>query len=65
VLGELRRIEPLAERRCRLNAATLARFPRLHGGAYRMLVVGTGGLGLAIRRLLAAARRRAEAGARL
>jgi hypothetical protein len=59
------RIEPLDQRRCRLNAETLARFPRLHGGAYRMLVVGTGGLGFAVQRLLGAVRRRAEAGARL
>jgi hypothetical protein len=59
------RIEPLGPRRCRLNAETLAAFPRLHGGAYRLLVVGSGGLGFAVRRLLGSVRGRAEAGARL
>jgi hypothetical protein len=58
-------VEPLGARSTRLNAETLALFPRLHGAAYRALIVGTGGLGFVTSRMLGAVRRRAEAVARL
>ena len=54
------RIAPLAEGRCRLTALSHAAFPGVAGGAYRLLVLRTGAHLLGIRRLLSAARRRAE-----
>ena len=47
----------------RLRAETRASFPGITGAVYRMLVIGTRGHVLGTRRLLAAVRRRAEAGA--
>lgn len=47
----------------RLRAETRASFPGLTGGLYRVLVIGSRGHVLGTRRLLAAVRRRAEAGA--
>ncbi len=46
--------------RVRLRAETRAVFPGPHGAAYRLLVLGSGGHVLAVRRLLAGVRRRAE-----
>ncbi|MFE3037989.1 hypothetical protein ACFXKY_40810 [Streptomyces canus] len=45
----------------RLRAETRARFPGPFGALYRLLVIGSGGHTLAVRRLLAAVRHRAEA----
>jgi hypothetical protein len=47
-----------------LRAETDAVFPGLAGGAYRVLVIGSRAHAVGIRRLLAAVRRRAEAGGR-
>jgi hypothetical protein len=46
--------------RTRLRAESRATFLGLAGGTYRLLVVGSGGHALAVRRLLAAVRHRAE-----
>jgi hypothetical protein len=46
--------------RTRLRAESRADFPGLAGNTYRLLVVGTGGHAVAVRRLLAAVRHRAE-----
>lgn len=54
------RIDDLGDGRSRLRAETRAKFPGLKGRAYRALVVGTRGHVLATRRLLGAAKRRAE-----
>lgn len=54
------RLDELDPRRTRLRAETRAAFPGLPGGAYRALVIGTRMHVLATRRILAAARRRAE-----
>jgi hypothetical protein len=53
-------IEPLGNGSCRLNAETLALFPKLHSRLYKLLVVDSGGQGLVARRLLDTVRRRAE-----
>jgi Protein of unknown function (DUF2867) len=53
------RIEP-GEGTTRLRAETRAEFPGLHGRAYRALVIGSRLHVVATRRLLEAARRRAE-----
>ncbi|MFD7680227.1 hypothetical protein [Streptomyces sp. NPDC060187] len=58
------RIERTGRSRSVLTAETRAVFPGAAGGLYRRLVVGTGGHTWATRRLLAAARRRAERGPR-
>jgi len=54
------RLEDLGAGRTRLHAETRAEFPGLKGRAYRALVIGARGHVLAIRRILAAVRRRAQ-----
>jgi hypothetical protein len=54
------RIEPVSPGRSRMHAESRAAFPGLAGGLYRRLVIETGGHAVAIRRLLAAVRHRAE-----
>ena len=54
------RIEPLGPDRCRLRAETRAVFPGPAGAAYRLLVIGSRGHVVGVRRLLAGVRRRAE-----
>jgi hypothetical protein len=54
------RIEQLDTKRSRLNAETRAAFPRVAGSVYRMLVIGTGGHVIAVRRLLARVQRATE-----
>ncbi|MEU5293136.1 hypothetical protein [Streptomyces umbrinus] len=54
------RLEPAGPGRSRLTAETRATFPGPAGGLYRLLVLGTGGHAVGVRRLLAAVRRRAE-----
>lgn len=54
------RLDALDAGRTRLRAESRAAFPGLHGAAYRLLVIGTGGHALGVRRLLAGIRRRAE-----
>ncbi|MCE7082063.1 hypothetical protein [Streptomyces sp. ST2-7A] len=56
------RIEPLGPGRSRLRAETRAVFPGPTGRAYRLAVIRGGGHAVGVRRLLAAVRRRAEAG---
>ena len=55
------RVEHLRPGRSRLRAETRAAFPGVAGRAYRLLVIGTGGHVVAVRRLLAGITRRAEA----
>ncbi|MFI2651475.1 hypothetical protein [Micromonospora fulviviridis] len=45
-----------------VSARTYAEFPGLHGGLYRLLVIGSGGHRLAVRRMLRDIRDRAERG---
>lgn len=54
------RLDALDADRTRLRAESRAAFPGLHGAAYRLLVIRTGGHGMAVRRLLAGIRRQAE-----
>ena len=54
------RLDELAPGRIQLRAETRAEFPGLTGAAYRALVIGSRGHVLAVRRLLAAIKRRAE-----
>jgi hypothetical protein len=54
------RIDQLGIGRSRLRAETRAEFPGLKGRIYRALVIGTRGHLLVVRRILSAARRRAE-----
>lgn len=54
------RLDDLGGGRTRLRAETRARFPGLKGRAYRALVIGTGGHVVATRRIIDAAKRRAE-----
>ncbi|MDQ1043865.1 hypothetical protein [Streptomyces sp. V4I2] len=54
------RLDEAGAGRTRLRAETRARFPGPFGGLYRLCVIGTGGHAIAVRRLLAAVRRRAE-----
>lgn len=54
------RLEDLGEGRTRVRAETRAVFPKLRGRAYRALVIGTRMHVLVTRRLLGAAKRRAE-----
>jgi hypothetical protein len=54
------RLDDLGDDHTRLRAETKATFPGLKGGAYRTLVIGTRGHVLVTRRLLDAAKRRAE-----
>jgi len=52
------RLDQLGSDRSRLRAESRAAFPGFAGGVYRLLVVGTGGHVLAVRRLLWEVRRR-------
>jgi hypothetical protein len=54
------RVDSPAPGRSRVRAETRAEFPGLHGAVYRALVIGTRGHVLATRRILGAAKRRAE-----
>jgi hypothetical protein len=54
------RLDELAPGRSRLRAETPAVFPGPAGGLYRLLVIGTGGHAVGVRRLLSGIRRRAE-----
>ena len=54
------RLEHVSPDRSRLRAESRATFPGLAGGLYRLLVIGTGGHVVGMRRLLAAVRRRSE-----
>jgi hypothetical protein len=54
------RLERTADARIRLRAESRATFPGVAGRTYRLLVVRTGGHGVAVRRLLSAVKRRAE-----
>jgi hypothetical protein len=54
------RLDELSAGRVQLRAETRAEFPGLRGRAYRALVIGTRGHVLAVGRLLAAVKRRAE-----
>lgn len=56
------RIEEAAPGSSLLRVETRARFAGPPGRAYRLLVIGTGGHAVVVRRLLDAVRRRAEAG---
>jgi hypothetical protein len=55
------RLDSVAPDWTRLRAETRAVFPGRAGGLYRLLVVGTGGHVLAVRRMLSAIERRAAA----
>ncbi len=57
------RLEPDGPGRTSLRGETRAAFPGLAGGAYRLLVIGSRGHVVGMRRLLTAVRRKAEAGA--
>jgi hypothetical protein len=54
------RLDQIGPQRSRLRAETRATFPGLMGGVYRLLVIGTGGHVVGMRRMLATIRRRAE-----
>jgi hypothetical protein len=54
------RLDELAPGQVQLRAETRAEFPGRRGALYRTLVIGTRGHVLAVRRLLAAVKRRAE-----
>jgi hypothetical protein len=54
------RLEPEGDRRATLRAETRADFPGIKGSAYQALVIGTRGHVLVTRRLLDAAKRKAE-----
>lgn len=56
------RLDDLGGGRTRLRAETRAEFPGLKGRAYRAMVIGTRGHVVVTRRLLGAAKRRAERG---
>lgn len=53
-------LEQIGVDRSRLTAESRATFPGLTGVCYRLLVIGTGGHVVGIRRLLSAVRRRSE-----
>jgi hypothetical protein len=53
-------LEPTKDERTLLRAETRADFPGLKGGVYRTLVIGTRGHVAVVKRLLGAAKRRAE-----
>jgi hypothetical protein len=55
------RIEAVRAGQARLHAETRAAFPGWAGRAYRLMIIGTGGHVVAVRRLLAGITRRAEA----
>lgn len=50
-----------ADAASRLTAESRGTFPGLHGAAYRLLVIGTRGHVLAVKKLLATVKRRSEA----
>lgn len=54
------RIDLLPGQRCRVRAETRAHFPGAKGRAYKLLVIGTRGHVLVVRRLLRSVRKRAE-----
>jgi hypothetical protein len=54
------RLERVGSDRSHLRAETRAAFPGLAGGLYRLLVIGSGGHVVAVRRLLSAVQRRSE-----
>jgi hypothetical protein len=54
-------IDELSAGRSRLRAESRAAFPRLSGTLYRMLVIGSGGHVIGVRRLLSGIKRAAEA----
>ena len=54
------RIGPAAPGHAWLRAETRAEFPGVVGGAYRMLVIGSGGHALVVRRLLSVVKHRTE-----
>jgi|SRR4051812_24593129 hypothetical protein len=54
------RLEHVSPGRSRLSAESRAAFPGLVGRLYRLLVIGTGGHVVGMRRLLSAIRRRSE-----
>jgi len=54
------RLDPQAGQRTRVAAATRAAFPGVHGRAYRLLVIRSGGHAVAVGRILGSIRRRAE-----
>jgi hypothetical protein len=58
------RLEQLGPERTRLGAETRAAFPGLTGRVYRLLVIGTRGHLVVVKRLLAAVKLRTERGAR-
>ena len=58
--GLVFRIEPVGGARARLCAETRAAFRHTRGRIYRLLVIGTRGHVLVVRRLLSAVKRRAE-----
>jgi len=54
------RLEEVGPGRFRLSAETRAAFPGLTGGIYRLLVVGTRGHVVLVRRMLTGIKRRSE-----
>jgi hypothetical protein len=54
------RLDQVGVGRSRLRAESRATFPGLAGGAYRLLVIGTGGHVVGVRRLLSGIKRRSE-----
>ncbi|MEU8288972.1 hypothetical protein AB0C01_31995 [Micromonospora sp. NPDC048905] len=54
------RLDPAGPGRSRLRAETRAVFPGLTGGLYRQILLTSGGHVIAVRRLLAAIRRKSE-----
>jgi hypothetical protein len=54
------RLEPVCLGRSRLRAESRAAFPGLAGGVYRLLVIGTGGHVVAVRRSLSVVKRLSE-----
>jgi hypothetical protein len=54
-------LEEVAAGRSRLRAESRGAFPGLAGGAYRLLVIGTGGHMVVMRRMLSGIKRRVEA----
>jgi hypothetical protein len=54
------RLDNIGADRTRLRAETRAVFPGVAGGVYRLLVIGTGGHVVAVRRMLSTIKRRSE-----
>jgi hypothetical protein len=54
------RLEQVSAGRSRLRAESRAALPGLAGGVYRLLVIGTGGHVVVVRRLLSVIKRRSE-----